>query len=94
MVSFQEMTTAQVERYVDHAWELGAPYLYSLNRDRSVYNDELTSVREIVARRFWPHQVPVLDVPYNKWLDQVPSGVKTAPRDEYRHVIGWRRLAP
>ena len=90
MVSFQEMTTEQVAGYVEHAWELGAPYLYSLNRDRSVYNTELTSVRELIGRRFWVHEVPVLPVPYGKWLHQVPTADKPG-RDDYRHVVGWRR---
>lgn len=66
MVSFQEMTTAQVETYVDAAWRLGSQYLYSLNRDRSHYNTELSSVGEIIERRFWPHEIPVLDMSYTE----------------------------
>ena len=66
MVSFQEMTTEQVEGYVEHAYALGSRYLYSLNRDRSHYNSELSNVSEIVNRRFWPHEIPVLDVGYTK----------------------------
>ena len=66
MVSFQEMTTAQVEGYVEHAYAQGSRYLYSLNRDRSYYNPELSNVSEIVNRRFWPHEIPVLDVGYTK----------------------------
>jgi hypothetical protein len=64
MVSFQEMTTAQVEAYVDAAWRLGSQYLYSLNRDRSLYNTELSSVGELIERRFWPHEIPVLAISY------------------------------
>ena len=66
MVSFQEMTTAQVETYVDAAWRLGSQYLYSLNRDRSHYNTELSSVGEIIERRFWPHEIPVLGMSYTE----------------------------
>jgi hypothetical protein len=66
MVSFQEMTTAQVEAYVDVAWRLGSQYLYSLNRDRSHYNTELSSVRQIIERRFRIHEIPVLDMPYTQ----------------------------
>ncbi|HTN24344.1 MAG TPA: putative sugar O-methyltransferase [Solirubrobacteraceae bacterium] len=74
MVSFQEMTTEQVEGYVEHAYALGSRYLYSLNRDRSYYNSELSNVSEIVARRFWPHEIPVLEVGYT----QVKAPKKTA----------------
>jgi hypothetical protein len=108
MVSFQEMTTEQVEGYVEHAYARGSRYLYSLNRDRSYYNTELSNVSEIVARRFWPHEIPVLEVGYT----QVKAPKKTAKvrkagaaikakaskgdekelRMDYRHVIGWRRV--
>jgi hypothetical protein len=74
MVSFQEMTTAQVETYVDAAWRLGSQYLYSLNRDRSHYNTELSSVGEIIERRFWPHEIPVLDMSYT----ELPGKTKRA----------------
>lgn len=60
MVSFQEMTAEQVHGYVHHAYELGAPYLYSLNRDRSPYNPQMTNVRDIIAKWYWPQQVEVL----------------------------------
>jgi hypothetical protein len=99
MVSFQEMTTEQVRGYVRQAHEAGSPFLYSLNRDRSLYNAELSSVREIVAERFRPHQIPVLDMPYTKLPRVGPSGVVERALDrardpsanEYRHVVGWRR---
>jgi hypothetical protein len=99
MVSFQEMTTEQVRGYVHHAHEAGSPFLYSLNRDRSLYNSELTSVREIVAEKFRPHDIPVLGMPYTKFPRVGPLGVVErvleSPRDpssnEYRHVVGWRR---
>jgi hypothetical protein len=99
MVSFQEMTTEQVRAYVHHAHQAGSPFLYSLNRDRSLYNTELTSVREIVAERFRPHEIPVLGMPYTKLPRVGPLGVVERvlenPRDpsanEYRHVVGWRR---
>jgi hypothetical protein len=99
MVSFQEMTSAQVRRYIERADSLAAPYLYSLNRDRSPYNRELTSVREIIGERYWPRIVPVLPVPYNRMLDRASvlrSRIRrlTGPRTgdlEYRHVLGVRR---
>jgi hypothetical protein len=75
MVSYQEMTADQVDAYVKHAFDLGAPYLYSLNRDRSPYNDQITSVREIIGRYFWPQQVEVLPgVQYTQMLPRPEAG--------------------
>jgi hypothetical protein len=99
MVSFQEMTTAQVQSYAAHAFELGCPYLYSLNRDRSPYNPDLTNVREILGECFWLHEVEILPVSYTKMLDQPGKRAKrpkalAAAADgglDYRHVVGWRR---
>ncbi len=101
MVSFQEMTGAQVEAYVGAARSLGAPYLYSLNRDRSPYNTELSSVSEIIERHFWPHEIELLPVAYTKMLNKVKKakqlkakiagGVRRSPND-YRHIIGWQRM--
>jgi hypothetical protein len=88
MVSFQEMTTAQVTAYVQRAHELNCPFLYSLNRDRSNYNRELISVRECIGRYYWPREYPVLPVSYTKMLDDKPG----PPEREYKHVIGWRRV--
>lgn len=88
MVSFQEMTTLQVEAYVRRAFELECPYLYSLNRDRSPHNRELSSVRSIIGQYYWPHQIDMLPVSYTKMLDEDPD----APDRGYKHVVGWRRV--
>jgi hypothetical protein len=86
MVSFQEMTQAQVVAYVERAYRLECPFLYSLNRDRSGYNPEIESVSEIISRFYWPRDVSILPVPYQKMLDEKPSDT------DYKHVIGWRRV--
>jgi hypothetical protein len=86
MVSFQEMTGAQVAAYVGRAHALGCPFLYSLNRDKSAYNREIESVSEIVSRFYWPREVDVLPVPYQKMLGDKRSTV------DYKHIIGWRRV--
>ena len=101
MVSFQEMTTEQVRAYVHHAHDIGSPFLYSLNRDRSLYNEELTSVRELIDERYRGHEIPVLDLPYTKmprsagrgaaFVQRAIDGVRDATSNEYRHVVGWRR---
>jgi hypothetical protein len=86
MVSFQEMTDDQVTAYVRRAHELNSPLLYSLNRDRSGYNDEVTSVDATISTYFWPHKVTVLPVPYTKMMSDSPAAT------DYKHVIGWRRV--
>ena len=86
MVSFQEMTEAQVARYVGHAYALNCPFLYSLNRERSAYNPEIESVSEIVSRFYWPREIGMLHVPYTRMLDGSSSP------DDYKHIIGWRRV--
>ena len=86
MVSFQEMTEAQVVAYVERAHALNSPFVYSLNRDKSAYNPEIRSVSEILSRFYWPRVIDVLPVPYTKNLDE-----QAAPTD-YKHIIGWRRV--
>lgn len=64
MVSFQEMTTQQVDGYVRRLRELGCPRLYSLNRDRSAHNTELSTVTEILQAHYKVTQLKLLDVQY------------------------------
>jgi hypothetical protein len=100
MVSFQEMTSDQVRGYVEHAHALGAPFLYSLNRDRSLYNTELTSTREIIEERYRLHEIPVIGIPYTKLpkmsgasgvIERALRSVRDDGANEYRHGVGWRR---
>ena len=49
MCSFQEMTTAQVENYIAKARAWGIPCVYSINRDHSPNNSELTRVSSIFS---------------------------------------------
>lgn len=86
MVSFQEMTSAQVTSYVAKAHDLGARFLYSLNRETSSMNAELDSVSKIVSRHFWPREVQILKVSYQKMLDEAPSD------KDYKHLVGWKRV--
>ena len=80
MVSFQEMTDAQVTSYVAKAHELGARFLYSLNREKSAMNDELDSVTRIVSRYYWPREV------------DDPAG--QLPEDARRGAVAERLQAP
>ncbi len=88
MVSFQEMTAAQVGAYVQRAFDLKTPFLYSLNRERSAYNTEIDSVSEIIGRRYWPHDVSPMPMGYQRMLDDPPA------KNDYRHTLGWRRVEP
>jgi hypothetical protein len=102
MVSFQEMTTAQVTGYAHRLHELGCRFLYSLNRDKSRYNPELSNVHEILATRYWLNEIPVLPVPYTslptrREMEERRQKKKkkepaSGPVTDYRHMVGWRRV--
>lgn len=64
MISFQEMTSAQVDHYVRRIAELGSPYFYSFNAERSPHNDQLTTVSSIMGKYYWLTELKVLDIPY------------------------------
>lgn len=83
MVSFQEMTTAQVDGYAGSLRALGCRNLYSMNRDRSKHNSELTAVREVLARHFRVRDVEVLDIPYT---DLIPPKGPRKPRGIHDYV--------
>jgi hypothetical protein len=101
MVSFQEMTTEQVEAYVGHAHRRGCPWLYSLNRERSTYNTELESVTSVLERYYEPAEVKVLGVSYVRTVRegrivQAAKRLRAATVDDgrkndYRHLVGTRR---
>ena len=102
IASFPEMATDQVDSHARFAWALGCPLIYSFNREQSPGNPEVESVREVLGRYYWLHEVPLLDLPYTRM-----PGLKTpslperalrwglsavAPESslDYRHVVGWR----
>ncbi len=86
MVSFQEMTTGQVEGYARGLRELGCPALYSLNRDRSKHNAELSTVSDVLGRHYPMAPVQLLDEPYTQLAE------RKKPREiavtSYRHLYG------
>ncbi|MBI3058367.1 MAG: putative sugar O-methyltransferase [Deltaproteobacteria bacterium] len=102
MVSFQEMTTEQVRHYVRKAYELGCPIFYSLNRDRSPHNKQLTAVSSILSEYYRITPVEVLDVPYadlkkpsfrrvvKAFTRRLLRRSKLYSKREYRHLIGTR----
>jgi hypothetical protein len=87
LASFQEMTTGQVTEYVEKLADSGCRQLYSLNRDRSRYNPELSTVTEIIETRYRVERLEVLDVPYTVLVSK--PGKAPEPAD-YRHLLGRR----
>ena len=64
MVSFQEMKTENVEFYSNWMKKNQIKYLYSLNRDRSKHNIELSTVTEILNKNFKINHVHLIDEQY------------------------------
>jgi len=110
IVSFQEMTSAQVDRYVRKLAECGCPHLYSLNRDRSPYNQQLTGVSGILQNYYQIAKVSVLDIPYTMLPDAKRKNIFQWARsltrklfarlegdsgvNEYQHLTGYLRQRP
>jgi glycosyltransferase involved in cell wall biosynthesis len=94
MVSFQEMTDAQVRRYTDLASQARCPLVYSFNRERSPFNTELISVSDVLADWYQLTEVPVLKTDYTNAMRRLPKAGKVMERSElnYRHLVG--RLDP
>jgi len=94
MVSFQEMTDAQVGGYAAMAATAGCPLLYSLNRERSPYNDQLVSVSEALSDWYGLTEVAVLDTDHMSSVKKPPKAPQKPDPSEprYRHLVG--RLDP
>jgi hypothetical protein len=99
LVSFQEMTDAQVDGYARWLKRLGAGRVYSHNVDRGPYNRELTSVRAVLGRHFTLEELDVLPDPYTtmpaqdaslpwKIIGAVGRRRSRQSPHRYRHVIG------
>ena len=87
MVSFQEMTTGQVDGYARILKDFGCRRIYSLNRDRSRHNAELSTVSEVLGRYYSLQRVEVCALQYT----QLKAPAK-APKElgifDYRHDFG------
>jgi len=101
MVSFQEMRADQVRAYVNWAANHHSGCLYSLNRDRSPYNDELVSARDIIGERFDLREIEMLPWSYSKFVHPRKLGPKGMAKHveqaeqglDYRHIVGELRSA-
>jgi putative sugar O-methyltransferase len=95
MVSFQEMTSAQVEGYARELDRRGCPALYSHNRDRSTHNSELTRVSDILGRFFDLQRIQVLDVPYTSLkTTRRAAGTRSVVKRAARRAKHLLREAP
>ncbi|MEQ1909601.1 MAG: putative sugar O-methyltransferase [Vicinamibacterales bacterium] len=91
MVSFQEMTTAQVREYASIAARAGCRSLYSLNRERSPFNAEISSVSDVLGEQYDLREIALLETDYTTAMKEPPK-----IRREllvYRHLAGTLRAA-
>ncbi len=100
VASFQEMTAAQVDAYASIAARGGCQTIYSLNRERSRYNLELTSVSDVLSRYYDLREIAVLDTDYTKAMKKRSKSRKAdaAPSADdalsYKHIVGQLRASP
>ncbi len=89
MASFQEMTDAQVRSYSHTLADWKTPFLYSLNRDISPNNKEISGVSTILAERYTLLERDVLPVPYHAMSVPKPS-LKADVKNSIKKLIGYR----
>ncbi len=87
MVSFQEMTTDQVDSYARTLKHFGCRRIYSLNKDRSKHNDELTTVSEVLGRYYNLNLIKVCDLQYTQLAAAGKPPGELGVLD-YRHYFG------
>ena len=95
LVSFQEMRSTQVEAYAGLAAAAACPALYSLNRDRSHYNDEIDSVSQILSHHYDLREVRLLGSDYTRAIKKdsaltiEEAAARNSPTlERYRHLVG------
>jgi glycosyltransferase involved in cell wall biosynthesis len=86
MVSFQEMGTSIVQKYVHGLADMGCARLYSLNRNRSPHNSELTSVADIIGERYSLQEIELLPQQYTQF-GPPPPVAKPKGIHDYRHHL-------
>ena len=102
MASFQEMTSAQVAAYAALAARGRCRLCYSLNRERSRYNTELSSVSDVLAAHYDLTDVTPLATDYTRAMKKPSRTRRQLEADEagaaaarakltYRHLFGRLR---
>lgn len=93
--SFQEMKASEVDGYVKKSKEWGIPVIYSMNRDKSPHNSEMTSVRDVLARYYKLEEISIKEdsgigfIPYiKKMILRIINGRKVLSGELlHRHVV-------
>lgn len=89
---------------VDHAFDLGALYFYSLAFGGTSPDWPMADVRPLIERRFWMHQLPIdsiIDWSVAAMMDEgyAARGWIKRPEDvkywklTQQYLVGWRRVA-
>lgn len=90
MVSFQEMTDAQIYGYVAWLWTQHCPMLYSHNRIKSPYNEQISNVEQLLDYGYALSQVSMLSVPYTVLRAPAANGsLSFNPRKSLRTLVKW-----
>ncbi|MBI4886454.1 MAG: hypothetical protein HY824_05140 [Acidobacteria bacterium] len=76
VASFQEMTDAQVDAYASLSAAAGCPALYSLNRERSRHNTQLTGISQALSRACDLRTVDVLDTDYTQAMKKPSKALR------------------
>jgi hypothetical protein len=77
IMSLRAMTPGRVAAHVQHAFDAGGRYFYSLHPGG--WADETPAVWSAIDASYWPHPVP-------------PRVEIRKAHIDYSHLIGWRRL--
>ena len=104
IVSFQEMTTRQVDSYAGALFNAGCRYFYSMNRERSPHNPELSTVSSVLSKYYRLEKIEVLGRSYLKIAPKrvlSPASLRRAVKHvlrkksdsvhDYVHYVGYRK---
>lgn len=98
IASFQEMTADQVSGYAALLSKNHCGAIYSLNRKRSPYNNQLQSVESELSKYYRCEPIHVLDTPYTsigkkvKAKDKIKQMVKKIKIKTAREDLGYAHL--
>ena len=66
MLSFEDMSSEQVSRYLSWLSLSNVRLLYSHNRVKSPHNNKLSNVHDLIKSRFTINEIQILDIPYTE----------------------------
>ena len=86
VMALRTMDAGRVQAYVQHAYDSGSLFFYSMLPSPSA-PDDASHVWAAIGRSYWLHPVPPRGI----------EGVAFPPQaadDGYAHLVGWRRMRP